>query len=64
MVAAIKSDPILAKMLAAKVTFLKEDLLKAIRINITKRTFNKGDSAAPSKANLTKHYVKPTAFEY
>jgi hypothetical protein len=40
-VAAVKQDPILAKMLASKVTFLEDKIFDAKRISMVKRVFGK-----------------------
>jgi hypothetical protein len=42
MMATINSDPILSRMLAAKVTFLEDGVLNATRIDIGERIFGKG----------------------
>lgn len=41
MISAVKSDPLLAKMLAAKVTFLEDQVFDAARIDISRRVFTK-----------------------
>ena len=50
MVSAVKSDPIFAKLLAAKVTFLEDRVLDATSIDLSRRMFSTRPSRVRPKA--------------
>jgi len=49
LVRAVKKDPILNKMLTAKVTFLENQILDVERINLSSRAFVKADKSKPGR---------------
>jgi hypothetical protein len=68
-VSAVNGHPILAQMLAAKVTFLEDRVLDASRINIVRRVFAKGRRDVGKKAVTAKGRRRPfhaihAEFEY
>jgi len=49
MVAAVNSDPVLSKMLTAKITFLEDRLLEAAKISISRRVFSPNKPLEPKQ---------------
>jgi Reverse transcriptase (RNA-dependent DNA polymerase) len=63
-ISAVKGHPILAKMLAAKVTFLEDRIFDASRINIARRVFAKAAAAKPPRASTSRGWATTRPFDY